>query len=58
MAFDTEILFIAERQGWRVKDVPIEWHYRDRSHVSTMRDGWRMLIDLATIRFNALRKIY
>jgi dolichyl-phosphate beta-glucosyltransferase len=57
-AFDTEVLFIAERQGWRVQDVPIEWHYRDRSHVSAVRDGWRMLLDIARIRINALRKFY
>jgi dolichyl-phosphate beta-glucosyltransferase len=57
-AFDTEVLFIAERQGWRVKEVPIEWHYRDRSHVSALRDSWRMMLDIARIRINAFRKMY
>jgi glycosyltransferase involved in cell wall biosynthesis len=57
-AFDLEVLFIARLQGWRVREVPIEWHYRDRSRVSIVRDPWRMARDLWTIRANGRRGVY
>jgi dolichyl-phosphate beta-glucosyltransferase len=56
--FDLEVLFIARLQGWRIREVPIEWHYRDRSRVSIVRDPWRMARDLWTIRANGRRGIY
>jgi glycosyltransferase involved in cell wall biosynthesis len=57
-AFDIEMLQIARVQGWRVREVPIEWHYRDRSRVSAMRDTWRMARDLWRVRANARRGAY
>ncbi len=57
-AFDLEVLFIARLQGWRVREVPIEWHYHDRSRVSIVRDPWRMARDLWTIRANGRRGMY
>jgi dolichyl-phosphate beta-glucosyltransferase len=56
--FDLEVLFIARRQGWRIREVPIEWHYHDRSHVSIIRDPWRMVRDLWRIRSNGRRGRY
>ena len=56
--FDLEALFIARLQGWRIREVPIEWHYRDRSRVSILRDPWRMARDLWTIRANGRRGVY
>jgi dolichyl-phosphate beta-glucosyltransferase len=56
--FDLEVLFIARLQGWRIREVPIEWHYRDRSRVSIVRDPWRMARDLWTIRANGRRGLY
>ncbi len=57
-AFDLEVLFIARLQGWRVREVPIEWRYHDRSRVSIVRDPWRMARDLWTIRANGRRGMY
>jgi dolichyl-phosphate beta-glucosyltransferase len=56
--FDLEVLFVARLQGWRIREVPIEWHYRDRSRVSIVRDPWRMARDLWTIRANGRRGVY
>ena len=56
--FDLEVLFIARLQGWRIREVPIEWHYRDRSRVSIVCDPWRMARDLWTIRANGRRGVY
>ena len=57
-AIDIEILFLAARRGFRVKEVPIEWHYRDRSQVSPVTDSLRMSRDVLRIRLNDLRGLY
>ena len=57
-AFDVEMLFVARLRGLTVREVPIEWHYRELSRVSTVRDPLRMLRDLCRIRINAVRVVY
>lgn len=57
-AVDIEILCIAAMRGLRVKEIPIEWHYRDRSQVSLVRDSLRMARDVMKIRLNAARGRY
>jgi dolichyl-phosphate beta-glucosyltransferase len=57
-AFDVEVLFIARLQGWRVAELPIEWHYQADSRVSLARDPFRMVRDLWQIRENARAGLY
>lgn len=57
-AFDVEMLFIARHRGLRVKEVPIEWHYRSRSQVSAVRDSIHMFQDVLKIRINTMRGVY
>ena len=57
-AFDIEVLYIARLRGFTVVEVPIEWHYRDRSRLRLARDGARMLGDLLAIRRRARRAEY
>ncbi len=57
-AFDVEVLLMAQLQGLRVQEVPIEWHYRDYSRVSAVRDPVRMIRDLWKIRTNRIRGVY
>jgi glycosyltransferase involved in cell wall biosynthesis len=52
--FDPEILFIARERGFRVKEVPVTWAHDSRSKISYLRDGVRMLRDMAVIRGRAL----
>jgi glycosyltransferase involved in cell wall biosynthesis len=52
--FDPEILFIALKRGFRVDEVPVSWAHDARSKVSYLRDGLRMLQDIAIVRWNAL----
>jgi dolichyl-phosphate beta-glucosyltransferase len=52
--FDPEILFIARERGFLVKEVSVAWAHDSRSKVSYLRDGVRMLRDMATIRSRAL----
>ena len=57
-AFDVEVLTVARVHGMRVVEVPIEWHYRNESQVSMLRDSVGMLRELLRIRARALRGVY
>src|SRR5665213_857810 len=52
--FDPEILYIALRLGMRIKEVPVTWGHDDRSRISYLKDGIKMLEDLIQVRFNSL----
>jgi glycosyltransferase involved in cell wall biosynthesis len=56
--FDPEILYLAERHGLRVVEVPVRWAHDPRSKVRLLSDGPRMLGELWTIRRNAWRGLY
>lgn len=56
--FDPEILYIALRLGLRVKEVAVTWGHDDRSRISYMKDGMKMLEDLLRVRFNSFAGFY
>lgn len=49
-AFDVEVLLLADRLGFKVADMPVEWHNVDGSKVHIIRDSWRMLRDAVDVR--------
>jgi glycosyltransferase involved in cell wall biosynthesis len=38
--FDTELLVLAEKQGYRIKDIPVVWLEDDDSRVKIFKTGW------------------
>ncbi len=52
--FDPEILFIARRLGFTIREVPVSWGHDERSKMSYLRDGAKMLEEMAVIRTNSL----
>jgi len=38
--FDTELLVLAERQGYRIKDIPVKWIEDDDSRVKIIPTAW------------------
>jgi len=56
--FDVEILFIAKKRGFSIKEVPIRWINSPDSKVKIFKDSLRMLIDLVIIRANSYRGFY
>jgi glycosyltransferase involved in cell wall biosynthesis len=38
--FDTELLVLAEKQGYRIKDIPVVWVEDDDSRVKIIRTAW------------------
>jgi glycosyltransferase involved in cell wall biosynthesis len=56
--FDPEILFIAFLRGYWIIEVPVSWAHDERSRISYLKDGLKMLEEIAIIRWNALRGFY
>ncbi len=52
--FDPEILLIALKRGLRVVEVPVSWAHDERTRMSYLRDGMRMLQEIAQIRWNVI----
>lgn len=50
-AFDVEALFLARKQGYKIKEVPIIWHHNETDRVSPLKDSLRMLRDIIKVRF-------
>lgn len=57
-AFDVELLFLALKHGFGIREVPIRWHHMHTDRVSPIKDSLRMFRDLLRIRFASLRGKY
>ena len=49
-AFDVEVLLLADRLGFSVTDMPVQWANAQGSKVRIIRDSWRMLCDAIRVR--------
>lgn len=50
-AFDVEILFIANRLGLSISEIPVNWHAQPGSKVNLVTDSIKMLWDISHIRW-------
>ena len=46
-----ELLFLAAKENYRVKEVPVFWKHVYSNRVSPLRDSWRMFVELVKIRW-------
>jgi glycosyltransferase involved in cell wall biosynthesis len=51
--FDPEILYLAQRHGLRVAEVPVRWAHDPATKVNVVSDSIRMFFNLLEIRWNA-----
>ena len=49
-SFDVEILYLAQRKGFRVKEVPVMWREAKTSKIKLFRDSFFMLKELLYLR--------
>ena len=56
--FDPEILFLAQRRGLRIAEVPVRWAHDPATKVRMFADSLRMFLVLVAIRWNALMGRY
>ena len=57
-SFDVELLFLAQRNKYRIIEVPVHWTDQAGSKVRVVRDGLRMLRDIWKIRRNDESGLY
>lgn len=58
IGFDVELLFIAKRRGYKVKEVPITWYYDPYSTMRLWDDSIKMLKEIWEIRQNWRNGVY
>src|SRR5437588_1133789 len=52
-AFDVELLYRAQREGFRIREVPVRWNHAEGSKVSFFRDSLRKLREVIALRAQA-----
>jgi dolichyl-phosphate beta-glucosyltransferase len=50
-AFDAEILYLARKKGFAIREIPINWINQEGSKVELIRDSSKMLLDILRIPF-------
>jgi len=48
--FDVELLFLAQRAGLRMLEVPVHWNHHEGSKVRIVRDSLRMFSEVVSLR--------
>ena len=56
--FDAEILYIARKKGYSIKEAPVRWINREDSRVAMVRDSLGMFLDLFRVKLNNIRGYY
>lgn len=60
-SFDVELLFIAEKFGYKIKEVEVEWKDRDIAkgkRKSYFKESKEMLVQILRVKLNDLRGLY
>jgi glycosyltransferase involved in cell wall biosynthesis len=52
--FDVEVLFLARKLGYAIREVPVHWNYDADTKVSAIKDSWRNFRDVLKVRLNDL----
>lgn len=56
--FDLEFLFVARKLGYKIKEVPVEWHHPGTTRVNPLKDSIEGLKDMLLIRWFSLKGAY
>lgn len=56
--FDVEVLFLARKLNYRVREVPVRWFHVSGSKVNPVKDSLRMIGDITKVRLNDWRGKY
>ena len=56
--FDPELLFLIQRLGGKLAEVPVRWNDNPATKVHFLRDSTRMFLDLIILRWRALTGKY
>ncbi len=57
-AFDVEVLFLAQKMGYKIKEIPVNWTYIDESKVNPLKDSIRNFLDVMKVKYNDIKGVY
>lgn len=57
-ALDVEVLYLARKFGYKIKEVPVTWTYVRTTRLNFFANSWKMARDLFRIRFADIRHQY
>lgn len=58
IGFDIELLFLAKKRGYKIKQVPITWYFNADSRMRLIGDSAHLLVEIWQIRRNWYRGVY
>ncbi|MDX2162731.1 MAG: glycosyltransferase family 2 protein [bacterium] len=58
IGFDIEILFIAKRRGYTIREVPITWYFDPDSRMRLVQDSLKLLTEIWQIQLNWRKGLY
>lgn len=58
IGFDVELLFIARKRGYRIREVPIIWYFDPDSRMRLIYDSLYILLEIQQIHLNWHRGVY
>lgn len=56
--FDVEVLFLAQRRRFRIKELGVDWYYMPQSKVRPLRDSLRVFRETLQVWLNHRRGLY
>jgi dolichyl-phosphate beta-glucosyltransferase len=56
--FDVEVLYAAQKRGYRIVEVPINWYYKSNTRIHPLRDSIDMVLEVLKIRRYGRRGLY
>jgi len=57
-AFDVEVLFIAKKRGYKIKEVPVRWVFAKTTRLNPISDSYKMARDVLRIRLLGIKGAY
>lgn len=52
--FDLEVLYVAQKLGFRIAEVPVDWHHKEGTKVDPVKDSIEGLRGLIMVRINSI----
>lgn len=56
--FDVELLYIAQKMGYKIKEVPVRWLYVETRRVNPIKDSIDGFLDLLKIKASDIKGVY
>lgn len=57
-AFDVEVLYLAKKKKYKIKELPVVWTHVPTNRLNTIRDSFKMLKDVLAVRVNDWKGVY